>query len=307
MPSMSEARRMIAAAEGARANRRRFKRKLVELQQPRREEIILDVQRRDDIFAASVEHKAAVAQERALRDAEKAEAGYGRAYMEFWKTRALVIEGALTGKIADVFKADALRRMEQTRIDIREWDQGNLQEVHDHYLDLLSDGMLIGASPEDIVRGLPCFDAFGKIKSSVSEVASSGGGVVVRNDDGDMLQIDGHRLRICRLRQIEGSATDIGTLNAYVVKEQRRVLDEVLQEIELLVEQNGGARIWYRSEVEALEAFRPDWYLRRTAFATRIANELHLRLGRSAGELAPDFRFKPGEEPYKDPDVTISE
>jgi hypothetical protein len=302
---MSEARRMIAAADEARTTRRELKRRLVSLYPQRTEEIIREILHGADIFQPAVEHKALAAMERAFRDAEKSERHYGRAYDQFWNSRAAVISGSLTGKIATLFVEGAARRMEQTRIDIANWDMGNLQEIHDLYLDLLADGMLAGKPLEEVLRGLKCVDAFGALTGDVTEAVSTGDGVVVRNEDGDMLQVSDFRLRICRLRNIEGSNSDIAALNSYVIGEQRRILDELLVGIEALVNDNGGSSMWHEHEIEAIEAFSPTWYLRRTNLATRLANELFLRLGKRSGQLADDFTFKLGEEPYKEPDTTL--
>lgn len=287
MPSINDARRLLKRLDFASDHVASIEREIVVERGSRRDAILAAVRAE----AASLFDNALPASDARLAALERSRSEHAARFSalreEHWELRRGVIRGNLKDKLAALVVDHSRAALPRHRASIAGWNGSSVSDLMDLYLDYFADCMAVGLDhPQAIAELSGRFVLDGDFVPLAELAAREEAPCVAADEDGNMLQMRKWSVRVVPLSKIE--ATDGGSVEDLlerVAQMQETLLEPVLSEIMRGVRDNGGAGTWFRSEMLAIEAFRPDWHYRSSQLATHLANALFLELGTTCGRI----------------------
>jgi hypothetical protein len=205
---------------------------------------------------------------------------------EHWDLRRGVIRGNFKDKLAEVVVEHCRSALPRQRQAISGWNGNAVADLLDLYLDYFADCMAIGMSHAEAVADLSGLFVLDGQSVPLSELFSGETDPCIASDeDGNMLQMRQWSVRVVPLEKFEGNDGAKDDLMERVAQAQEAHLEPVLADVMRCVRDNGGAGTWFRSEMLAIEAFRPEWHYRGSLLATHLANALFFELGAASGRI----------------------
>lgn len=286
MPSIDEARRLLKRLDFASGQISQIEREIVAERSNRRDAIIAAVRAEavnlfDNALPASDARLASLERQRA--DLSKR---FGAIREEHWNLRRGVILGNYKAKLSDIVVEHSRSALGSHRQAISNWNGHSVSDLLHLYLDYFADCMAIGLEHGEAVAGLTgLFVLDGQSVPLTELFAAQADPCVASDEDGNMLQMHLWSVRVALLDKAEPVEGSIEDVMERVAQAQEELIEPVLTDVMTGVKQNGGAGTWFRSEMLAIEAFRPEWHYRGSQLATALANALFFELGCTSGNI----------------------
>lgn len=286
MPSIDDARRLIKRLDFASGHISQIEREIVAERSNRRDAIIAAVRAE----AANLFDNALPASDARLASLERQRAELSKRFAavreEHWNLRRGVILGNYKAKLADVVIAHSRLAIASHRQAITSWNGHSVADLMNLYLDYFADCMAIGMNHFEAVADLSGrFVLDGQSIPLSDLLATTDDPCIASDEDGNMLQMHLWSVRVAPLDKAEPVEGSMEEVMERVAQAQEELLEPVLSDVMKGVRQNGGAGTWFRSEMLAIEAFRPEWHYRGTQLATALANVLFFELGCTSGNM----------------------
>lgn len=287
MPSIDDARRLLKRLDFASDHVAAIEKEIVAERKSRRGAIVAAVRAE----AASLFDNSLPASDTRLAALERTRSEHATRFAaireEHWELRRGVIRGNFKDKLAALVVEHSRSALPRHRAAIAGWNGSSVSDLMDLYLDYFADCMAVGMDHGEAISGISGgFVLDGELVPLAELAAKEDAPCVASDEDGNMLQMRQWSVRVVPLSKIEASdGGSVDDLLERVAQMQESLLDPVLSEIMRGVRDNGGAGTWFRSEMLAIEAFRPDWHYRTSQLATHLANALFLELGATCGRI----------------------
>jgi hypothetical protein len=286
MPSLNDVRRLLKRLDFASSQISEIEEEVVAERAKRREAIIATVRAE----AASLFDNALPASDARLSALERRRTDLAKRFAaireEHWNLRRSVIRGNFKDRLTDVVAEHCRAALSKHREAISNWNGNAVSNLLDLYLDYFADCMAIGMPHAEAISGLSGLFVLDSDRVPLPDLFSREADPCIASDeDGNMLQMRQWSVRVVPLDKIEAADGSKDDLLERVAQMQEALLELVLADVMRGVRENGGAGTWFRSEMLAIEAFRPDWHYRSSLLATHLANALFFELGAASGRV----------------------
>ncbi|WP_327210617.1 hypothetical protein [Rhizobium leguminosarum] len=286
MPSLNDLRRLLKRLDFETSQISGIEAEIVAERALRREAIVATVRAE----AANLFDNALPASDARLSALERRRSDLARRFAsireEHWDLRRGVIRGNFKDKLAEVVVEHCRAALPKHRQAISNWNGHSVSDLLDLYLDYFADCMAISIPHAEAVSDLSgLFVLDGQAIPLPELFFAEADPCVASDEDGNMLQIRQWSVRVVPLDKIEAVDGSKDELLERVAQMQEILLEPVLADVMRCVRENGGAGTWFRSEMLAIEAFRPEWHYRSSLLATHLANALFFELGAASGRI----------------------
>lgn len=286
MPSVNDTRRLLKRLDFLSSQIADLEAEIATERALRGEAIVRSVRAQ----AASLFDNALPASDARLAALEQRRGELGRRFSpireEHWNLRRGVILGNYKDKLAGVVREHSRSSLGQHREAIDGWNGRSVSDLRELYMDYFTDCMACGMTHAEAVSDLSGRFVLDGHRVPLPELFQDCADPCVASDeDGNMLQMREWSTRVVPVADMDPLAGSKRELLSRVAEVQENFLGPVLADVLRGVRENGGAGIWFRSEMLAVEAFRPEWHYRRSQLATDLANTLFLELGTACGRL----------------------